>query len=126
MSESINKIKVKDITYDVEDSIARGSAIQDSSLQITTTPDSVSLSYTDLEGETFEIPIPTATTETAGVMSAEDKKNISKVSSITDDIVNTQYEELEEIEPEETVITGYPSINIKKITRECGLYVKVL
>ena len=73
MSESINKIKVKDITYDVEDSIARGSAIQDSSLQITTASDSVSISYTDLEGETFEVPIPAATMEKAGVMSAEDK-----------------------------------------------------
>ena len=74
MSESINKIKVKDITYDVEDSIARDNAIKDDSLQITTKPDSVSLSYTDLEGETFEVPITAATTEKAGVMSAEDKK----------------------------------------------------
>ena len=76
MSESINKIKVKDITYDVEDSVARGSAIQDSSLQITTASDSVSISYTDLEGETFEVPIPAATTEKAGVMSAKDCKRL--------------------------------------------------
>lgn len=82
MSESINKIKVKDITYDVEDSIARDNAIKDDSLQIITTPDSVSISYTDLEGETFEVPIPAATTESAGVMSAEDKEKLEDINKL--------------------------------------------
>ena len=88
MSESINKIKVKDITYDVEDSIARGSAIKDNSLQIITNSDSVSLSYTDLEGETFEVPISAATTENAGVMSAEDKNFLTSLGCTNSVVLN--------------------------------------
>ena len=135
MSESINKIKVKDITYDVEDSIARGSAIQDSSLQITTTPDSVSLSYTDLEGETFEVPISTATTENAGVMSAEDKVKISAmfgnlknqvinvqgnyVISLLPSILKTSYTLTELIKPQGAVVyLAVGSTNKLKITED--------
>ena len=79
MSESINKIKVKDITYNVEDSIARNSSIKNNSLKVKTKSDSVSLSYTDLGDGEFELPIPTATTSKAGMMSAEDKTMIGNL-----------------------------------------------
>lgn len=86
----INKIEVKNVEYDVEDLKAQeklselenkldegiggaDAAPIASTLNFTTTEDSVVLEGNTLGGESIEVEIPIATTEKAGVMSAEDK-----------------------------------------------------
>ena len=58
-----------------------------STLNFTTTEDSVILEGNTLGGESIEVEIPAATTDSAGVMSAEDKRDLDNaLKAITEDV----------------------------------------
>lgn len=82
----INKVVVKGVSYDIEDKNAASKALHYNSFNAISTANAVRLGGKSLDGtNTLSLDIPAATTETAGVMSAEDKKVtvISKVK-VTD------------------------------------------
>ena len=85
------KSQTKEIKTDLSSETARTKeaeaaitedAILSGSMNINPSTDSVTLSYRNIDGtEVSEIDIPTATTEKAGVMSAQDRINLSKAGN---------------------------------------------
>lgn len=70
----INKLELNSTTYNIEDSTIRDQAILDTSLKIIQESDNVSLNFSNINNKEYNVDIPAATIENAGVMSVEDKK----------------------------------------------------
>lgn len=77
----INKLELNGTTYNIEDSTIRDQAILDTSLKIIQDSDNVSLNFSNINNKEYNVDIPTATTEKAGVVSAKDYNYLHSLNS---------------------------------------------
>lgn len=98
-------------------------AVEADSLNFQTRAETVALDYKTIEGVGDEITIPAATTESAGVMSAEDKRNLSNALKTTTEGTSMVEEQIDITDDNDKLIIRItPDGVFKENTRMTQLY----